>query len=620
MTGATQFGEPRAFPARDADRRVLRLGLLGAVTMFLVHPPADLWMLAWLAPIPWLILARDGVGTARHPWRRLWLAGLLHWLLTIHWLRLPHPATSLGWLALSAYLAAYLPLFIWGTRRLMTRYRWPLVAAAPVVWMGCEQLRGSILGGFTLGSLGHTQWRWTTLIQLADWAGAGGVGGLVMLVAAALVTAAGAGGRGTGVGGARPGWRPVALALATAGVALAAALGYGAWRIKTAPLDPRSLDVLLVQGSIDTELKHDPDAAVEVLAEYDGLTRTALGAGPRPDLIVWPETMWRWPILEIEPDHELPDDVVERILGPATPAAGRRDDAEGSQAGDSHTDHDTSIESAAVRQARCRAILEQDRLDPLAAHARRYATTWLVGVDRQLISSRSSSGVFHFNSALFLDAGGVPVGRYDKMFPVAFGETVPLADRFPILYRLTPLPAGLTAGLEPVVVTVAGLRVAPTICYETALPGAIRGVVNRSAAAGARPDILVNLTNDGWFWGSSELDMHLASGIFRAVEVRTPLAIAANTGFSAVIDGCGRLLERGPRRATGTIRAAVHPDGRTSLWLLAGPVPTATAAGLLLLLLLERAVFARLKRDRSTLPATVTVPVGDGESDGVQDR
>jgi apolipoprotein N-acyltransferase len=114
--------------------------------------------------------------------------------------------------------------------------------------------------------------------------------------------------------------------------------------------------------------------------------------------------------------------------------------------------------------------------------------------------------------------------------------------------------------------------------------------------------------------------MHLASGIFRAVEVRTPLAIAANTGFSAVIDGCGRLLERGPRRATGTIRAAVHPDGRTSLWLLAGPVPTATAAGLLLLLLLERAVFPRVKRDRSTLPATATVPVGDGESDGVQDR
>ena len=395
-------------------------------------------------------------------------------------------------------------------------------------------------------------------------------------------------------------------------MAIGLALAYGAWRIETAPFDPRSLDVLLVQGSIDTELKHDPDAAGEVLAEYDGLTREALGAGPRPDLIVWPETMWRWPILEIEPDHELPDDVVERILGPATKHDRGADEADVAS--------DAGVESGAARQARCRAILEQDRIDPLAAHARRYGTTWLVGVDRQLVSNRSSSGVFHFNSALFLDAGGVPVGRYDKMFPVAFGETVPLADRFPILYRLTPLPAGLSAGREPLVVTVAGLRVAPTICYETALPGAIRGVVNRLAAAGTRPEVLVNLTNDGWFWGSSELDMHLASGIFRAVEVRTPLVIAANTGFSAAIDGCGRLLDRGPRRATGTIRATVHPDGRTSPWLLTGPIPTVACAGLVLLILAETAVL-RLFRPRSpTLPATTTLPVRDGKSDGVQDR
>jgi apolipoprotein N-acyltransferase len=616
MAVATHQGEPAWDPARQDDRRVLRLGLLGAVTMFLVHPPADLWMLAWLAPIPWLILARDGVGAARHATRSLWLAGFIHWLLTIHWLRLPHPATSIGWVALSAYLAIYVPLFVWGTRRLRTRSHWPLALAAPVVWMGCEQLRGSILGGFTLGGLGHTQWRWTGLIQVADCAGAGGVGGLVMGVAAALVTAAQAGWPRAGGEESAVGWRrlrPMVLSLGGAVVMLSAALVYGAWRLATEPAAPRSLDVLLVQGSIDTELKHDPAAAADVLAEYDGLTRDALGAGPRPDLVVWPETMWRWPILEIDPDHQLPPDVVERILGPEPVLR------EGGGSGDA-PDDESGIESAAARQARCRAILEQDRLDPLAAHARRYATTWLVGVDRQVVSDRSRDGVFHFNSALFLDSGGVSVGRYDKMFPVAFGETVPFADRFPILYRLTPLPAGLTAGSEPVVATVAGLRVAPTICYETALPGAIRGVVNRLAASGARPDVLVNLTNDGWFWGSSELDMHLASGIFRAVEVRTPLAIAANTGFSAVIDGSGRLLDRGPRRATATIRATIHPDGRTSPWLRAGPVPTVACAGLLLLLMLEKTVFHPFRRRAATLTATATVPVEDGDSDGVEDH
>ena len=80
------------------------------------------------------------------------------------------------------------------------------------------------------------------------------------------------------------------------------------------------------------------------------------------------------------------------------------------------------------------------------------------------------------------------------------------------------------------------------------------------AAEGREPDILVNLTNDGWFWGSSELDMHLACGVFRAVECRKPLLIAANTGFSAWIDGDGRIREQGPRRATDVIMAEPRLD------------------------------------------------------------
>jgi apolipoprotein N-acyltransferase len=100
----------------------------------------------------------------------------------------------------------------------------------------------------------------------------------------------------------------------------------------------------------------------------------------------------------------------------------------------------------------------------------------------------------------------------------------------------------------------------------------VRSLVRSLAATGARPDVLVNLTNDGWFWGSSELDMHLTAAVFRAVEVRTPIVIAANTGFSAWIDGSGRLLDRGPRRDTATLRALVRPDGRASPWLATGAV------------------------------------------------
>jgi apolipoprotein N-acyltransferase len=527
--------------AAHGPRRLAALACGGAAAMFLVQPPADLWPLAWLAPVPWLAIVAAPDLPGRRPWGVLWAAGLLHWLATIHWLRLPHPATSIGWVLLSAYLAGYLPAFVWLARRLVHGRGWPLVPAATVAWVATEQLRGSILGGFTFAALGHTQWRWTALIQCADALGAVGVSGVVMAVAAAVVAAA------TG-----PARRRLAAA-ATAVAVLAGAVAYGGWRLLEAP-PPRGepLDVLLVQGSIDTELKHDPAAAGDVVRHYDELTQAALAATPGrvPDLVVWPETMWRFGLLEIDPAERLEEPIVAQVLGPAPAGSGAAEQAD--------------------RQARCRAALERERLDGLARFARRYGTTWLVGLDKQVLTPRVPAGAESFNCGLFLAADGTPLACYAKMHPVMFGEYVPFAERFPFLYRLTPLPGGLSAGRTPVAATIAGRRVAVNICYETTLPEAVRSLVNTLAAEAARPEVLVNLTNDGWFWGSSELDMHLTAAVFRAVEVRTPIVIAANTGFSAWIDGSGRLLARGPRRATATLRALVRPDGRTSPWLVTG--------------------------------------------------
>jgi len=538
-------GTPPAAAAPRADGGLAIAALAGAATMFLVQPPADLWLLAWIAPLPWLGIVRSERLAGRRPWLVLWAAGFVHWLATIHWLRLPHPATAIGWVALSAYLGLYLPLFVAVARRLVHVRGWPLVVAAPLAWMACEHVRGSFLEGFSFGQLGHTQWRFTTLIQLADSLGAVGVGGVVMTVAAAAAETLAA----------RRGMpRRVPAAAAAAAVVVAAVVAYGTWRLAGAPRPAgRPLDVLLVQGSIDTELKHEPEAAADVARHYDELTMAALaaGGGPPPDLVAWPETMWRWGLLEIDPAEELPGPVVDQALAGLDAAAG----------------------DPAARQALARRALERERLDLLAAYARRYGTNWLVGIDRQVLAPRFPGGARHYNCGLFLDAAGAPLGCYDKMHPVLFGEYVPFGDRLPWLYRLTPLPAGLTAGTEPVAVEIAGRRVAVNICYETALPEAVRGLVRGLERQGGRPDVIVNLTNDGWFWGSSELDMHLTAAIFRAVEVRTPLVIAANTGFSAWIDGCGRLLARGPRRATGTLRARVVPDGRTGPWLAWGSLP-----------------------------------------------
>src|SRR5262249_27016838 len=156
---------------------------------------------------------------------------------------------------------------------------------------------------------------------------------------------------------------------------------------------------------------------------------------------------------------------------------------------------------------------------------------------------------------------------------VPFGEYVPFATTFPWLYQLTPLPSGATPGSGPQALEIDHVRYAPNICYENTLPRLIRAQVNTLAAEDREPQVLVNLTNDGWFWGSSELDLHLACAVFRAVECRKPFLVAANTGFSAWIDSNGQIMAQGRRRATDVIVAQTQIDLRRSPYLAMGDLP-----------------------------------------------
>ena len=114
-------------------------------------------------------LVRGTMRTARGPYAVLYLSGFLFWMLTLHWLRLPHWATNFGWVALSAYLAVYTPLFVGLSRVAVHRWGAPLWLAVPVVWTALELARGHVLGGFSMCNLAHTQYAWITLIQICDW-------------------------------------------------------------------------------------------------------------------------------------------------------------------------------------------------------------------------------------------------------------------------------------------------------------------------------------------------------------------------------------------------------------------------------------------------------------------
>ncbi len=147
---------------------------------------------------------------------------------------------------------------------------------------------------------------------------------------------------------------------------------------------------------------------------------------------------------------------------------------------------------------------------------------------------------------------------------------MPLGGMLPWLYQLTPMPSGLTPGEQPRSFEVDGVRVCPNICFENTVPHLIRRQVRWLTAAGDPPDVLVTITNDGWFWGSSLLDVHLTCGVFRAIELRRPMLIAANTGFSATIDATGRVQNQGPRRAEAVLVSELSTRPWSSGYLTIG--------------------------------------------------
>jgi len=524
-------------------RSTLAIALLGSLLLWAALPPLALGWLGWIAPIPWLVLIRRDDLPGRRPYGAIYLAGLVFWLIAIHWLRLPHPLVHLGWIALSAYLAVYLPLCIGLSRVGVHRFNLPLWLVAPIVWTGLELARAHMLTGFMMASLAHTQVNWTSLIQISDLAGEYAVGFVIILVAACVASMWRKSYRLESATSARPqseirnpqyGLRFHPLALVPAAIVLCATLAYGHYQLSQSTRISSLADhtngprIALIQGNSLSEWKSDPNKERRIMDEYMRLSQEAVAKAPsfgnrrHVDLVVWPETMFRTPLITFDP--------------------GFRASAEQTQ---------TTEEIASFGP------------HDLAAVVSRLRTPVLVGVDRVVYRAsrpdRSEQAPAVYNAAVLVDRNGKVAGKYDKLHRVMFGEYIPFANWLPFLYSLTPLSGGIEPGSGPIALWLDSTYCfAPDICYETAIPHVIRRQVSKLDAQNEHPTALVNLTNDAWFWGSSELQMHLACDVFRAVETRLPLVIAANGGISAWIDRDGRIREQLPRQQPGFILADVE--------------------------------------------------------------
>jgi apolipoprotein N-acyltransferase len=185
-----------------------------------------------------------------------------------------------------------------------------------------------------------------------------------------------------------------------------------------------------------------------------------------------------------------------------------------------------------------------------------------------------------------------------------FGEYMPLSNWLPLLEQLNPNERNLTAGAAATAIEFHGLKLAPSICFETTVPHLIRRHVNELSKSGNEPDVLVNITNDGWFFGTSCLDLHLACNVFRAVEMRKTHLVCANTGLSAEIESGGRILQQGPRREKAILQVKlVSTSPRFSLYRAIGdalPISFALAcAGAIVQSFMERFT-RRSRRDLET--------------------
>ncbi len=491
-----------------------------ALALFLSFPPVDWFPLAWVAPAGWLLLVRRDRLSGPRPYWMLTGAGFLFWLGLYWWLSLPHWATNFGWFAIAIYHSIYLPTFIAVSRVGVHGLGIPLLLVAPVVWTGLEYARAHLLTGITMGAIGYTQYRWIELIQVADLVGFYGVGFVMILALSCVVQV-------VPYQGSRLTTWPIIPLVGVVGASLA----YGLVR-QGPPVREANTRIALIQGSIDTQFDAPEDTPRKAMEQYLALSQRAVQQPHRADLLIWPETMFRIPLLIVDADAVRPDGF----------------------------EGDDQTFAADYRE---RAALHRQFLTDVV---RRLDTPMIIGAD---VWHFQRDGVRRYNSAVHVDNDGEILGRYDKMHLVLFGEYVPLAHRFPALQRLTPLPFSIDAGDRPAVFEHRGLKFSPSICYENVLPQVIRRQL-LAASGEAAPDAMINLTNDGWFWGSSELQLHLMCAVFRAVEFRKPMLVAANTGISAAIDGDGRILLQGPRRQCDVLTVELARDGRTSPYLLGG--------------------------------------------------
>jgi apolipoprotein N-acyltransferase len=260
---------------------------------------------------------------------------------------------------------------------------------------------------------------------------------------------------------------------------LVAMIAFG-WHVARTPRNLKPIRVAAVQANIARAEKFDPQFQQKIFDQFTRLSSIALKTEPPLDLLVWPESSMPGPVRQDEESYRFVTDF----------------------------------------SASSRTDILLGTIDEENSHA--------------------------YNAALLVSDAGQSIQIYRKLHLVPFGEYIPGRHTVPLLAWIIgdQVPGDFNAGHDYTIfrLTNRDVRVATLICFEDTIGDLTRRfVLPDHGDPGA--NLLVNVTNDGWFLRSAASHQQLASAIFRCVETRRPLVRAANTGVTCFVNELGRVTQ-----------------------------------------------------------------------------
>jgi apolipoprotein N-acyltransferase len=505
--------------------RMWAAAVLSAALLELPFPlagPMPPWrsIFAWfgLVPLLWAILSPATVEHPR-PFRRafllsyvcgvLWYMGNCYWIrdTMMHYGDMPAAAPVLLLIAFSAVLGLYFGLFGLGLMLVRRATGKPnlALAAAPFLWVALD-LAAARITSVPWDQLGYSQVDNALVNRLAPWTG---VYGITFLLAATNALSA-----ALSLAAEQMNDRVARLRIQSWEFAVLLAILFLSNGHYVSPVaqPTSSATAVLVQPNLDVGGDNEWVGPGEWDKHITDFTRLG-GEQCKTYIAGIPQTGAPNGEIICPPYPTHPD----LIVWPEAPAP--------------FTDSD-------LRFQKSMALIAQGANAPLIAGG--------IGVYNP---SPTEQVVDYYNSAMVIASDGQGVGRYDKIHLVPFGEYIPFQQYLSFAHKLTGRVSSFSRGTERKTFRLNGHRYGVFICYEAVFADEVRHFAELGA------EVLVNISDDGWYGDTSAPWQHLNMARMRAIENRRWILRATNNGVTAAIDPYGRVRQSIPRHQVDALPA-----------------------------------------------------------------